>query len=300
MLQPYIKTFLAVAKSGSFSAAAEALYISKVSVMNQMNAMEREVGVKLWERTSRGVILTEAGQKMEEYARKLNSLADTALRETREAGGLPVQTIRIGASMMRPSASLVELWDSIGSAKPEIQFDIVPFNDGKNGLFDMLNALGDRIDCFVTPGGSTKLLMDYGFLPFGSCQCHVAMSKKHPLAKKKILRWEDLEGETLMLLKRGDSYVLDELRDDILRSRPSIRIIDFDGFYDISAFNLAIRKQYIMETLDIWQNLHPSMVTLPVRWKYEMPYGIMYEKNPSDKVQAFVDTISDHISYSTN
>ncbi|MBQ7515753.1 MAG: LysR family transcriptional regulator [Schwartzia sp.] len=296
MLQPYVKTFLAVAKSGSFSAAAEVLYISKVSVMNQMNALERDAGVKLWERTSRGAVLTEAGQKMAEYAEKLNALADAAMRETREAGGLPAQTIRIGASMMRPSARLVELWDSIGGPKPEIQFDIVPFSDGRNGLFAMLKALGDTIDCFATPGGTTKLLMEYGFLPFGQCQCHVAMSKKHPLAKKKILRWEDLEGETLMLLKRGDSYVLDALRDEALRSHPSIRIIDFDGFYDISAFNLAIRKQYIMETLDLWENLHPSMVTLPVRWNYEMPYGIVYAKEPSGIVGTFLASIRKHIS----
>ena len=296
MLQPYVKTFLAVAKSGSFSAAAEVLYISKVSVMNQMNALERDAGVKLWERTSRGAVLTEAGQKMAEYAEKLNALADAAMRETREAGGLPAQTIRIGASMMRPSARLVELWDSIGGPKPEIQFDIVPFSDGRNGLFAMLKALGDTIDCFATPGGTTKLLMEYGFLPFGQCQCHVAMSKKHPLAKKKILRWEDLEGETLMLLKRGDSYVLDALRDEALRSHPSIRIIDFDGFYDISAFNLAIRKQYIMETLDLWENLHPSMVTLPVRWNYEMPNGIVYAKEPSGIVGTFLASIRKHIS----
>ena len=296
MLQPYVKTFLAVAKSGSFSAAAEVLYISKVSVMNQMNALERDAGVKLWERTSRGAVLTEAGQKMAEYAEKLNALADAAMRETREAGGLPAQTIRIGASMMRPSARLVELWDSIGGPKPEIQFDIVPFSDGRNGLFAMLKALGDTIDCFATPGGTTKLLMEYGFLPFGQCQCHVAMSKKHPLDKKKILRWEDLEGETLMLLKRGDSYVLDALRDEALRSHPSIHIIDFDGFYDISAFNLAIRKQYIMETLDLWENLHPSMVTLPVRWNYEMPNGIVYAKEPSGIVGTFLASIRKHIS----
>ncbi len=46
-----------------------------------------------------------------------------------------------------------------------------------------------------------------------------------------------------------------------------------------------------METLDIWSNLHPSLVTIPVNWSYEMPYGILYEKDPSDSVKSFIDVI---------
>ena len=115
------------------------------------------------------------------------------------------------------------------------------------------------------------------------------MSKKHPLAKKETLRWKDLDGESLLLLKRGDSYILDEMRDDIVCNHPSINIIDFDGFYDISAFNLCEQQGYLMETLDMWVSLHPSLATIPVEWKYEIPYGIIYAKNPSETVKKFID-----------
>ena len=50
-----------------------------------------------------------------------------------------------------------------------------------------------------------------------------------------------------------------------------------------------------METLDIWEKLHPSLITLPVRWNYEMPYGILYAKEPSAAMRMFVDTINEYL-----
>ena len=294
MLQPYIKTFLQVAESGSFSAAAHHLYITKVSVMNQINALEAHIGVPLFERTSQGVILTEAGRSFKADAKKLLRQSEEAIRKARELGGLKTQIIRIGTSMMRSATPLVELWERI-DGKYDVQFSVVSFHDGSHGLSEMLNSLGDTIDCFVSPCGSTAIFMNYNFQPFGSCKVCVAMSRRHELAKKKILRWEDLEGESLMLLKRGESYVLDELRDDISSHHPSIQLVDIDGYYDISSFNLCEQQGYLMETLDIWEKLHPSLITIPVRWNYEMPYGILYAKEPSAAMRMFVDTINEYL-----
>lgn len=291
MLNSYIKTFISVADCGSFSSASEQLYISKVSVMNQINALEERVGVSLFERTHHGVALTEAGKSFYKNSCTLLRLSEDSIREARQIGGIVSQTIRIGTSIMRPCNGLVELWENINTGKQEYQFNIVPFNDDIDSLNTMLNSLGNTIDCFVTPCGSMKLLMDYSFLPLHTCKCAVAMSKKHPLAKKKILDWEDIDNESLLLIKRGDSYILDEMRDDILLNHKSISIVDFNGYYDISAFNLCEQQGYLMETLDIWSSLHPSLVTIPVNWSYEMPYGILYDKNPFDSVKTFIDII---------
>ena len=292
LLNPYIKTFLKASDCGSFSSAAEQLYISKVSVMNQINALEAHVGVPLFDRTHQGVSLTAAGRSFYKNAEAMVRLSEDSIREARQIGGAVSRTIRVGASMMRPCNSLVELWENIDTGSQEYQFNIVPFNDDADSLNAMLVSLGDRIDCFVSPCGSTSMLMNYSFLPLGSCKCAIAMSKKHPLAKKEVLRWEDLEGESLLLIKRGDSYVLDEMRDEIYRVHPSTQIVDFDGYYDLSAFNLCEQQGYLMETLDMWTDLHPSLTTIPVNWKYEMPYGIIYAKKPSETVKAFVDVIA--------
>ena len=292
LLKPYIKAFLRVAECGSFSSAADQLYISKVSVMNQINALEARIGVPLFERTHSGVSLTAAGKSFYQNAQAMAHLSETSVREARQIGGAASRTIRIGTSIMRPCNSLIEFWENAGADSTEYQFSVVPFNDDVDSLNAMLAAIGDKIDCFVTPCGSMSMLMNYSFLPLGSRKCAVAMSKKHPLAKKELLHWKDLEGESLLLVKRGESYVLDEMRDEIHRVHPSIHVVDFDGYYDLSAFNLCEQQGYLMEALDMWASLHPSLATIPVNWDYEMPYGIIYEKKPSDTVKTFIDVIS--------
>ena len=94
-----------------------------------------------------------------------------------------------------------------------------------------------------------------------------------------------------MVLRRGESAVLNQLRDDILENHPQIRIADVPNFYDTSIFNECERMNYLMETLDIWAYIHPSLVTLPMDWEYEIPYGIVYAKKPSKAAKAFIDIV---------
>lgn len=291
MLNPSIHTFIEVAESGSFSSAAEKLYISKVSVMNQINALEASVGIPLMIRSNHGVTLTEAGQSFYRNARRLQHLADGAIEEARKIGGKNERVIRIGTSMMRPCNKLVELWETMEKPHTEFQFNIVPFHDGAESLNTLLSGLGEKIDCFVTPCSSMKLLMNYNFLPIGTCQYQIAMSKKHWLAGKSVLQWSDLQGESLLLVKRGESYVVDEIRDEITRNHSDINVIDFNGYYDATTFNMCEQMGYLMGTMDLWANLHPSLVTIPVEWDYKMPYGILYTKEPNESIKEFISSL---------
>lgn len=293
MLNTYIKTFLEVVDCGSFSSASERLFISKVSVMNQINSLESHVGVPLLIRTNHGVSLTQAGQSFYQNARKLVHLSDMAIDEARKIGKKNEHIIRIGTSLMRPCNKLVELWERMKSPRPDYQFNIVPFDDGIDSLNALLNSLGDRIDCFITPCSSMKLLMNYNFLPFDTCKYEISMSKKHPLAGKQLLEWEDLDGESLLLVNRGESYVVDEIRDEIIRHHKKITVVDFNGYYDATTFNMCEQMGYLMGTMDLWANLHPSLVTIPVVWNYKMPYGIMYAKEPSKTVKDFISAIEE-------
>ena len=64
MYNKYLKTFIEVADYGSFSKAAEHLYISSVGVQKQVSSLEKELDLKLFERTNQGVKLTYAGQRI--------------------------------------------------------------------------------------------------------------------------------------------------------------------------------------------------------------------------------------------
>ena len=69
MYNPQLETFLRVADAGSFNKAAEESYITPTAVIKQINLLEESLGVKLFDRSHRGLTLTKAGRSMYQDAR---------------------------------------------------------------------------------------------------------------------------------------------------------------------------------------------------------------------------------------
>ncbi len=299
MYNPQILTLIEVADAGSFSKAAEKMYITSVSVMNQINSLEKRVGVKLFERTNHGVVLTEAGQSLCHDARQMIAASDTAIQRARRIAGISQSVIRIGTSIMRPCKRLMDLWTKADDGTQPFQIKIIPFEDDPASISAMLQSLGNEIDCFVSPCDSVTWTKSYNIYPLGACKCCIAVSRRHPLAKKEYLDWSDIEGETLMLIKRGESSILDRMRDEIENLHPGIQIVDSPNFYDMEAFNACEQHGYMMEVPDTWAEIHPSVVTIPVKWDYKLPFGVIYAQKPSKTFERFIRCI-DHVCISAH
>ncbi|CAN5220614.1 LysR family transcriptional regulator [soil metagenome] len=95
-----------VAKHGSFSAAADALYLSQSAVSQQIATLEREVGMNLLERTREGTKLTDAGQVLVTHAEAAIARLGEAERELAAIAGLEGGEVRI-ASFPSASATLL-------------------------------------------------------------------------------------------------------------------------------------------------------------------------------------------------
>ena len=290
-----LTTFIAVADQGSFLKASRELYTTPASVMNQMNKLERHIGVKLIERTNQGTRLTAAGRSMYQDAKRMIDFADEAIQKARQLAESEQNIIRVGTSIMRPCKRLIDLWTEIDDGSLPFQIHIVPFDDDPAGLDSALSTLGNQIDCFISPCNSMEWQKQCSIFPLSKLPCRIAVPRKHRLAKKKSLCWSDLDGETFMILRRGDSSVLNQMRDDILENHPQIRIVDIPNFYDPSIFNECEQMNYLMETLDIWTDIHPSLTTRAMDWEYEIPYGIVYAKKPTKTVMRFVETIMKNV-----
>ena len=117
-----------------------------------------------------------------------------------------------------------------------------------------------------------------------------AVSIHHRLAQKDVLTLEDLHGETLMLMHRGWSNYVDELRDDILRNHPQIKIRDF-SIYSLEVFNHCESSEDVLMVVKRWDTIHPLLKILPVEWDYKIPYGLLYSPAPSKTVQRFLSAI---------
>ncbi len=288
-------TFISVADKGSFLKASNELYLTPASIMNQVNKLESLVGVKLIERTNQGCHLTDAGKAIYKDAKKIIKLSDQAIAHARMIAEAKEQAIRVGTSILRPCKALVDLWRELDDSVSPIRIHIIPFDDSPSSMNLMLDSIGREIDCFVGPCDSITWRERYNIFAMAPIDCCIALNRSHRLSKKEKLTWNDLDGETIMLVKRGDSPVLNRMRDEIEANHPKITILDTPNFYDTSVFNECEENGCIMETLAIWKDVHPSLVTLPMDWAYKMPYGIVYAKTPSEPMETFINILRGYL-----
>lgn len=93
-----LKVFYEVSRCGSLTTAAEQLHISQPALSRQISSLEKEVGIDLFIRHSRGLQLTEAGRRLYDYAQRILNYADEAQRVLDEIKNLETGTLTIGAS----------------------------------------------------------------------------------------------------------------------------------------------------------------------------------------------------------
>lgn len=289
MYNPQIETFLRVADTGSFSKASEELFITPTAVIKQINLLEDSLDVKLFDRTHRGLSLTNAGKSLYQDAKYIISYCHDSVTRAKNAMQEDTGVIRIGTSPMTPAQLLMPLWDKIRVYCPSIKFQMIPFENTPENAREILANLGKNIDVI---GGifDDKMLglrccagLRLSFEPF-CC----AVSVYHRLAEKDKLRFEDLYGENLLLMRREWSSHVDKLRDDIWQNHSRINVVDFD-FYDMNIFNRCENGSDVLLAIPGWANVHPLLKVIPVEWEHGIPYGLLHSPKPSKTVTGFLE-----------
>ncbi|HJA67492.1 MAG TPA: LysR family transcriptional regulator [Candidatus Mediterraneibacter cottocaccae] len=291
MYNPQLETFIVVADQGSFNKAADALYITPPAVTKQINILEKELGLQLFIRTHRGLVLTEAGKSLYKDAKYVIQYCKDSVERARRAMEEKDNVIRIGTSPMTPAAPVVELWSKIQKEHPDIHLQIIPYMNSQENAREILKNLGTNIDIV---GG----IFDETMLKLRQCRGmelsrqHIccAVSLNHRLAQKEVLTVQDLYGERLLLMHRGWSNYVDALRDDIWKNHPQIQIVDFN-IYSMEIFNRCENSNEILMAVENWEGVHPLLRIIPVEWKYTIPYGILYSSEPSPLVKRFLKAV---------
>ena len=159
LYDPHLDLFLQVAELGSFSKAADARFITPSAVIKQINLLEDKLGVRLFERTHRGLKLTKAGESLKKDAPKLIRLSHEAASRAVSAMNCADQVIRIGTSPMTPAGVLMELWPKLSERVPGLKFQLVPFDNTPENARMILKNLGENID--VVAGLFDENLLNY-------------------------------------------------------------------------------------------------------------------------------------------
>lgn len=193
----HLRYFIAVAESGSFSAASEKLFISQPPLSAQIKQLEEEVGVALLTRLPRGVQLTQAGRRFLEESKSIlaqvEKAKDLAKHEDNEQGGV----LSVG---FVPSASHTILPDFIHqlrTVRPSIEIKVKEMVTA-----EQINAIENRkIDVGIArPSKATRHHLNIAATltdPF----C-LALPSQHALAQTLSIRLDDVHNESFVFFTR--------------------------------------------------------------------------------------------------
>ena len=129
MYNPQLETFLRVADAGSFNKAAEESFITPTAVIKQINLLEDSLGVKLFDRTHRGLHLTKAGRSLYQDTKYIIQYCKDSVTRAKNAMQENTNIIRIGTSATTPAQLLMQLWPKMHEHCPDMKFQIVPFEN---------------------------------------------------------------------------------------------------------------------------------------------------------------------------
>ena len=116
-----LRSFVAVAERGSFTRAADDLYVAQQAVSQQVKALEAALGVTLLWRTSRRVELTPAGKVFLADCRRVLAAADRAVRRVQEAARGEVGTLRIAYTLTAAWQTVPALLSRLGERYPQLK-----------------------------------------------------------------------------------------------------------------------------------------------------------------------------------
>jgi len=190
----------AIADTGNFSRAAERCHIAQPSLSQQVQKLEDDLGVKLFDRLGRSIRLTEAGRAFIPRARAILEQMDAARTSAADknadlGGSVAVGVIPTVAPYLLPGYTA-----SFAKKFPEAKLRIV--EDTTSVLVEGLRDLSIDVAILALP----LRHKDLELFPIRTEPLFAVLRKSHPLANAKSLALKDLRGESFVMLRDGHCF----------------------------------------------------------------------------------------------
>lgn len=248
------------------------------------------MNLRLFRRDNHGLTLTPAGELIYREAKAMIRRTNKVLAQAHTLETQEETVIRVGSSLMRPGRVVVELWQQVQADCPGLKLKVVPFEDRRESYLRIIAGLGNEIDMVFSTYPPNHHNGQCSVLHLGMAPLCIAVPTGKLLTSRRILNLEDLHGERLQILKRYGAGPIDTLRDLLLAEHPQVELVDVPD-YDMDVFHRCEETGDLLLTVEMWQDIHPSLVTVPVDWEFAVPYGLLYSKHPTKAVEQFVETI---------
>ena len=202
-----LKTFLAIAREGHMTRAADRLHLTQPAVSAQLSKMEDELGQQLFDRTPKGMVLTEAGETFRGYAQEALARLEDGQMALDELIGLQRGSLAVGGGATATTYLLPPILGRFHEEHPGIRF-FVREQSSQQSVIDVLAGQLDLgiVTLPITPpaesrDGTEKLEM----VEWAEDELRLIVPPDHPLDSRDSFEWTDLHEQPLVLFEAGSA-----------------------------------------------------------------------------------------------
>lgn len=192
-----LKHFLAVARHQNFTRAAQDVAIAQPALSISIKKFEQQLGVQLFSRVDKQVMLTQEGRALVPHAQKILQQIDDATLAVDELKGLLKGEVRLGTPSMMGSYFFPDIVMAFKSAYPNLKMTVV--EAGTQDIRKML--LNGEIDLGVIR--NTDVPDDLEVDPIYRSEMVAVVSQNHPFAQQNSLTFDEFFDEELVMFKPG-------------------------------------------------------------------------------------------------
>ncbi|MDE8701365.1 LysR family transcriptional regulator [Adlercreutzia equolifaciens] len=274
----YLAGFINVVECGSFAQAAQRAYITPQALMQQISVLERELGVELLVRTSKGVLPTAAGRALYEGAQDFLDCEADLVKRVHCATAEHVEVVTIGLQpipMFLPDACL-----ALQRSHPQIELHFVEISQ-ESWLPSIANGTVDIVE-YENSNELKNFGLDFTKVMTEPRWC--ILSPNHPLAQKEVIVPDDLIDEQVII---HNSTWLKSLRKYLRDYNPSIRLTEkpCDMF---AVLNTCLRGGIYLAPRPYVGHFAPLVARpfdIPLKWEF----GMAHRKEVTPAVRVFLD-----------
>jgi DNA-binding transcriptional LysR family regulator len=192
-----LRGFVVVAEEGSFTRAAQQLFLSQSALSALVRGLEDELGLRLFDRTTRRLELTEAGQEFKGVVQRALADLEGAANDLRDAAQRRRGRVRLGTTPLLASTLVPPLMQGFSARYPDIELSLLDASTDvllaslRRGELDLALSTFERSEADMQ---ATALLSD---------PMVAVCPRGHPLAGVAVLTWRDLLDQPLLLLREG-------------------------------------------------------------------------------------------------
>ncbi|CAM4273296.1 LysR substrate-binding domain-containing protein [Acinetobacter dispersus] len=230
--------FAEVVEHAGFSAAARHLGLQRSKLSRHIVALENRIGVRLFHRNTRNVVLTPAGEEVYIHAKALKQAAHNAFAVATDLAGEPKGVLRIGCSSTLAQEALVPILHSFMHQYPKIK---IILNTADYNI-DLISAQVDLVFRI-----SSKPLQDSSLIIRPVCELSMILVASHNYMqdKKKIKHPDELKVMNFIALEFQKKFIYNEF----LHQNNDLLTLQLEPY--VSCGNMSILKSIVLQDLGV-------------------------------------------------